>query len=164
MGLDMRHIQCMHRSGDRFQETCTSVFCSSGRRKPKSGQERDTSRCTKAARYMHKKMYNPRLTQSPRRQIKKMEVHKQIHNSSKREMYKEMHNPRLTQSTMLKLNPRSQVRTEKRCNKKGSKGQRERRKERDLEKQTQRHPFWEGVERQGKAQRQAVQELTLDHS
>ena len=35
---------------------------------------------------------------------------------------------------------------------------------RDLEKQTQRHPDWEGVERQGKAQCQAVQESTLDNS
>ncbi len=45
-------------------------------RKPKSGQERDTSRCTKAARDMHRKMYNPRLKQrtmlnlNPRLQLK----------------------------------------------------------------------------------------------
>ena len=63
-------------------------------------------------RDMYKEMY--RLTQSPRGQEKEREVHKQIHNSSKRDMHKEMCNPRLKQSTMLKLNPRLEVRTGKR--------------------------------------------------
>ena len=75
-------------------------------RKPKSGQERDTSRCTKAARDTYKKMFNPRLKQSPRRQGKEREMHQQMRKNSKRDMYKEMYNPMLKQRTMLNLNPR----------------------------------------------------------
>ena len=50
MGLATGNTQCLHRSGEGFRGICDCGFRSSGRRKPTSGQAKDTNRCTTAAR------------------------------------------------------------------------------------------------------------------
>ncbi len=85
-------------------------------------------------------------------------------------------NPKLKQSRMPKLNPRLKFKNQgwkfahgsgigwRHPHQKGSKGQRERRKGRETWKAYAMTTFWRRKCKTRKAQRQAAQELTLDHS